>query len=226
MNEHKGLKSENQIIDSIKSGDTKMRPHWYFVVRGTLIAFALLVTFFLLILAISFIVFALQQNGGLFAAGFGLLGLGVFFQALPWSIILLSLALVLVLLILLKRYSFIYHQPSLYVLLVLIVIIAVGNFLIEAANFHRRIEQNDIPGIETVYQYETTPENYIYRGTIIQLLPQGFVIQEADGETSTILVAPGATLNLSLFKLGEFVMIFGEPTMPTATIDMYGVQSM
>lgn len=216
--------SENQIIDAIKKGNAKMRPRWYFVVQGILIVFACLMTFFLLILAISFIVFALQQNGGLLATGFGLTGWAVFFHALPWSVILLSLALVLILLVLLKRYSFIYHQPSLYILLVLIIVIALGSFFIEAINFHHRIEENDIPGIETVYQYETTPQNYIYRGEIVELAPNGFVLENAIGETSTFQVASSAVLNLSLFKIGDFVMVFAEP-YATATFDMYGVQT-
>lgn len=216
--------SENQIIDAIKKGNTKMRPRWYFVLRGILIVLACLMIFFLVILAISFIVFALQQNGGFLATGFGLTGWAIFFHALPWSVILLSLALIIILFILLKRYSFIYHQPSLYILLVLVIVIALGSFFIEAINFHRTIEENNIPGIETVYQYETTPQNYIYRGQIIGLVQNGFILQNAIGETSTFQVASSAVLNLSLFKIGDFVMVFAEP-YATATFDMYGVQS-
>jgi hypothetical protein len=223
MTDNQGSTSENKILDSIKSGGTKMRPRWYFLVQGVLVVIACLFTLFLLIFAVSFIIFALQQNGGFLAAGFGLAGWAVFFHALPWSVLLLSLALVLILLLLLKRYSFIYHQPSLYLLLILVVIIALGSFFIEAINFHSRIENNDIPVVENVYQYETAPENYIYRGEIVALLQNGFILQNAIGETSTFLLPPGVTLNLSLFKVGEFVMIYGQP-YATATIDIYGAQ--
>lgn len=223
MAENHSSISENKIIEAIKSGNTKMRPRWYFVVQGILIVLAAILTFFLLILAVSFIIFALQENGGFLAAGYGVTGWETFFTALPWSIILLCFALVLILIILLKRYSFIYKRPSLYLILILIIVITLGSFIIEALNFHRRIENNDIPLIESVYQYETAPKNYIYRGKIIQFVESGFVIQNAIGQTSTFLDAPGVNLDLNLFKIGEFVMIFGQ-RQSTTTIDMYGVQ--
>lgn len=215
---------ENQIIAAIKSGNTKMRPRWYFVVRGILIIFAIILTLTLTIFTVSFIVFVLGQNGGFLATHFGLTGWEIFFEALPWSVLLLSLALLLTLLLLLKNYSFIYKQPALYILLVLVVVVSIGSFFIEAINFHTRVEENDIPILENVYQYETTPQNYIYRGTIIELVKNGFVLENIAGQTSTFILPPGVTLNLSLFKLGESVMIFGEP-YNTGTVDMYGVQT-
>jgi hypothetical protein len=221
--ELKNKRKEDQIIKAIKSGDNKMRPHWFFVLQGALVIIAAITTFFLILLAVSFIIFALQQNGGFMAVGFGLMGWGIFFRALPWTVLLLCFALVLILLVLLKRYSFVYHQPSLYLLLILVVVIGLGSFFIEAINLHRRIEENDIPGLQMVYQYETAPENYIYRGRIVAFLPNGFILSNPAGETSTILIATGTTLNLNLFKIGDFVMIFGEPGA-TATIDMYGLQ--
>jgi hypothetical protein len=226
MAENEDIKKENQIIDAIKSGNTKMRPHWYFVVRAILMVIALILTLFLVVYTISFIIFALQQNGGIMATSFGLLGWGVFFRAIPWSVLLLSLALILILLVLLRQYSFINHQPSLYILLLLIVVIALSTFFIAASNFHRRIEENDIPVIGEVYQYETSPENYIYQGRIVQLISGGFVLQNAIGQTSTFIVAPSTTLDLSLFTIGTFVKIFGQlDPRASATIDMYGIQS-
>lgn len=216
--------SENPIIAAIRSGDTKMRPRWYFVIQSILVVIAAVLILVLLILAISFIVFALEQNGGFFAASFGLTGWEILFLALPWSIILLSIALLLILIILLKRYEFIYQQPSLYVLLVLVVVIAIGSFFIEAVNFHTRIEENNIPVLENIYHYETTPQNYIYRGMIVQFLNNGFVLENTAGQTSTFLVPPGVTLNLTLFKLGQYVMVFGEPGA-SDTVNMYGIES-
>ena len=219
------MPEDNQIIHAIKSREAKMRPRWYFITRGVLIAISLFLILILLLLAVSFIVFVLGQNGGSFATGFGLTGWIIFFRALPWSVLLLSCALILVLLLLLKRYPFIYHQPSLYVLLVLVIVIGLGTFLIEALNIHLRIENNDIPVLENVYQYETTPENYIYRGKVVELIPNGFVLENAIGETSTFRVASSVLLNLGLFKIGDFVMVFGE-SHATASVDMYGIQSM
>ena len=219
---------DNHIFQAIKASNQKMHSKRYFLLQSILVAIAILLTFVLIIIAVSFIIFALEQNGGFLAAGFGLTGWAIFFRALPWSVVLLSLALILVMLLMLKRYPFVYKQPGLYLLLILIIVIALGSFFIEAINLHRRIEENNIPVIGSLYQYETTPANFIYRGKVIQLVQNGFVLQDLYGNTSTFIAASGTTLNVSGLAIGDHVLIFGEPeasaTLPT--ISIYGIENM
>lgn len=147
----------NHVFEAIKSRQSKMRPRWYFVVQAGLMILAVVLMFALVLFLVSFIIFALEQNGGLFAIHFGLNGWYSFLNALPWSVLLLSLALILILAVLLKRYAFVYHQPFLYLLLVLIVVISLTSFFLAASSFHRGFLHTNLPLIGSFYSYEMAP---------------------------------------------------------------------
>lgn len=49
------------------------------------------------------------------------------------------------------------------------------------------------------------------------------MIENAAGQTSTIIVASGTELSLVNFKIGDTVIIFGR-NESTATIEIFGVQ--
>jgi hypothetical protein len=218
---------DNDVIDQIKSNKTKMRPRSYFIFRAVLLIVIAVIVFLLLLFFVSFIIFVLRQDGGLLAVNYGVSGWDVFFHALPWSLLLLSLALILTLALLLKRYAFIYHQPFLYSLLALIIVVSLGSVFVAATSLHPGImsyaTRNGLPLIQGVYQFEMAPPGNIYRGEVIQMIPSGFILEEADGETSTIIIASNTPFAAADFPVGDYVVIFGHPAS-TATIEVFGMQ--
>lgn len=221
---------EKDVIDQIKSSNTKMRPRWYFIFRAVLLTLAVILLFLLILFFVSFVIFALRADGGLLAASYGFNGWDVFFHALPWTLILLSLILILGLIFLLKRYEFVYHQPFLYPLLGLIIVVALASFFLSATSLHPGIfsyaSHNDMPLVEGMYQFEMNPPpDGIYRGEVIAVAPGSFVLQEDNGQTSTVLIAsntfPGG---INDFSVGDYVMIFGHPAFTTATIEVFSIQ--
>ncbi len=223
-------KDVNNVIDQIKSHHTKMRPRWYFIIRAVLAIIGAVVLFLLVLFLLSFMLFALKEDGGLLAVNYGFTGWYVFLHALPWSLLFLSVALILTLALLLKRYAFIYHQPFLYSLLILIVVVSLGSFLLAATSFHQGIfryaSEDHLPFVQGVYQFEMAPPpGGIYRGEIAELIPGGFIIQEADGETSTVIIASDTGTGENAFNVGDYVIIFGHP-YATATIEVFGIQRM
>jgi hypothetical protein len=225
--ESESLRMEHNVFDNIKSGKTKMRPRWYFAVRTALVAIAVMMLFLLLFFIASFTIFVLQVNGGFFAIHFGFSGFETFIGSLPWSLLLLSIALILILVILLRRYPFIYHQPFLYTLLALIVVISLATFILMASSFHagifRYASRNQLPLINGVYQFETTSINNVYRGQIISLIPNGFVLENAIGHTSTVVMAPSASSEVDSLQMGDYVIIFGQH-VATDTLEASGVE--
>jgi hypothetical protein len=217
------MNNTSNVFEAIKSGQAKMRPRWYFVAQTGLAIAAVVLMFALLLFFVSFIIFVLQQDGGLFATHFGFMGWYSFFRALPWTILLLSLALILILAVLLKRYAFVYHQPFLYLLLVLIVVISLTSFFLAATSFHRGVLHSNLPLIGDVYHYEMTTPQDVYRGQITSLFSNGFIIENAIGQTSTIIIASDTPLSITNFKIGDTVIIFGR-NESTATIEIFGAQ--
>jgi hypothetical protein len=148
---------------------------------------------------------------------------------LPWSLLLLSLALVLILWILLRRYAVVYHQPFLYALLILIVIISLACFFVSASAIHggifRYASRNRIPVISGVYEFETAPMSGVYRGEVVVLASSSFILGNPFGQTSTVLVMPQASSELAELNPGNYVIIFGHG-VATATIEADGLEEV
>jgi hypothetical protein len=219
----------DEVIKTIKSGEAKMHSRAYFVAQTALAIIGAVVLFFLILFFATFIIFALQQNGGFFAINFGPGGWGVFLQSLPWTLLLLSFALVLILWILLRRYSVVYHQPFLYVLLILVVVVSLTCIFVSAGAIHggiyRYVSRNQVPVMAGVYEFETAPMSGIYRGQVIALATSSFVLGNQFGQTSTVLVTPAASLELSELTPGDYVIIFGRG-IATATIEASGLEEI
>lgn len=223
------MKNDDIIIEKIRSGDAKMRSRSYFVTQGILALLAAVFLFLLILFLVTFVIFSLEENGGLFAIGFGLTGWAIFFESLPWTVLLLSLALILTLWILLRRYAVVYQQPFLYTLLILIAAISLVCFFIPPPLFQggvlQYVSENPLPVVSGVYEYETTPTRDIYRGEVLLLIANGFVLENALGHTSTVFMAPGAGAELEDIGPGEYVLIFGR-LVASSTIEASGLEQI
>lgn len=221
---------ENAVINTIKSGEVKMHSRSYFIAQTLLAALGAVLVFFFILFISTFIIFALQENGGLFAAGFGPPGWLIFLNSLPWSLLLLSIVLVLLLWLLLRRYAVVYHQPFLYLLLILIVVISLTCFFLSAgainAGIFRYVSRNQIPVVTGVYEFETAPMSGIYRGEVLMLATSSFIIENALQQTSTVLIVPAAASSeLEGLAPGDYVIIFGHG-IATATIQANGIETI
>lgn len=220
---------KDKLIDTIKSGEVKMHSRGYFVARVIVTVIASVLLFLLIFFVATFIIFALQLNGGFYATGFGPSGWLIFLSALPWSLLLLSIALVLLLWILLRRYAIVYHQPFLYILLILIVVLSLAYFCFSTSSLHggifRYVSRYPVPVMTGVYEFETAPMSGIYRGQVIALATSSFILANAAGETSTVFMLPGTVRELANLEPGDYVIIFGRG-VATATIDASGVETI
>jgi hypothetical protein len=218
---------EDRVIDVIKKKEVKMRPRSYFVGRTIAIAAASVVLFLLLIYVVSFIIFALHQNGVWFAPDFGLSGWSLFLTALPWGLFTLSLILLILLANLLMRYAFIYHQPLFYFLFAFILVTLLGAFFLAASSFQPGLFQyaaQNIPIVGTFYTNETALPASVHRGLIVSFLPDGggFVIDNGLGVTSTVVAAQGVVF-IENFHVGDTVLVFGTRSA-TGTISAFGIE--
>jgi hypothetical protein len=220
-------KIEKNILDAIKTGKTKMRPRWFFVLRTVLVIVSVVMLFAILFYIASFIIFALHQDGVWFAPDYGMGGWTLLLGGLPWGLLLLSFALLILLAFILSRYPLVYHYPPFYFIPLFVIFVVLGSFLIAASSFHEgvlRYATENIPIVGSFYQYETEDSASIHRGEIVAIGQNVFIIANASGITSTVISAPGVIF-VDGFRVGEVVAVFGDRESD-GTIQAFGVRKV
>lgn len=204
------------VISQIKSGDTKMRPRWYFVLKTTFYAISTILVSIILLFIVSLVIFILRKNGVIFVPLFGLRGLGVFILSLPWILISLSIAFVIVLEILIKHYSFSYKRPLLYSLLGIVVITSIGGVIIFKARMHdgliKYAEDTKLSVIRTFYkEYGLQKLDNVYIGNIKEIFEDGFVMTDSHGENVAVAITENTTLPKNIhLEEGDNVVVLGD----------------
>jgi hypothetical protein len=222
---------EDKIFDAIKSGDLKMRPRWYFILRDVLGVIAIVIVLLVVVYLASFIIFVLHQSGAWFVPVFGLSGWFALFSALPWLLVLLSAIFVIVLAILVKRYQFSYQWPMLYSFLGVVFLIAAACFLFIESSFYNQFFSSsiaeDVPFLGMYYPgFGTLGPNDVHRGIIASTNPDGFVLEDNGGGTSTIFIATSTIVPLGPgFQQGDMIVVFGDRST-TGTIFAAGVERL
>lgn len=201
---------EKNVFDAIGHGDVKMRPRWHFVVRAVFVATGSVVFFLLLVYFASTALATLYRNGVWAAPAFGLSGWLLFLRSLPLVLIGFTLIFVIVIALLARHYAFVYHQPLVYLLLIIAGLTTIASFLIAPTAFNRAIfnyTAGNLPFAQSFYVYEETTPSAVHRGEIIAFTSNGFVLRDIDGDvTATVVFAMASTS----FGLGDVVVVFGD----------------
>ncbi len=208
--------TKNEILQKIKKGKVKMRPKVYFALRGVLIALGIIfVTLFVLYL-LSFIFFNLRLTGIWYLPRFGFPGLRLLFISSPWALILIAIVLIIILEILVKRFSFAYRRPILYSILAIVIIIFLVSFIIGKTQFHpelfQRAREGHLPIVGDFYQgYGLPGPHDVHHGMISEITDNGFQIEKPDGEVVDIIVTPATNFPSGQdLEKGNMVVVFGK----------------
>lgn len=207
-------KIKNKILESIKSGSLKMKPKWQFILAGVLFIIGVVLLLSALLILTSFIFFSVNQSGIGFGPAFGPRGIMVFLKYLPWALIGLSLIFVVILEILVRRYSFGYRKPLLFSLIAIILIVIAGGII--AAPLHKepfkRAYENRLPFAGPIYRgFYPVKQNLrdINKGKIIEMFEDGFLIKNPE-EKLRVFLPEKTPLQFKILKLGDNVIIFGK----------------
>ena len=230
MTEEEKKNLKNKILEQVKAGKVKMRPRSYFVWRGVLLALLLITVVLFALFIVSFIVFSIRTSGLGYLSAFGVRGFMPFLGGLPWLLVLVAIALVVILEILVKQYSFAYKKPLLYsVVGVLVFVVAVGAFAGNAPfheKFLERAHERRLPLAGGLYRGigEKLPRN-VYTGEVIEVVEDGFVLLTRDGKSLDITVTSETRMphGQTLLK-GQEVFVAGE--MDGKTIKAFGVRRL
>ena len=207
---------QERILSAIKSGQVKMRPKWHFVFRAALATIGAMLLLLTLLYLASFILFILRQTGVLFVSTFGLRGAFAFLIHLPWLLIFFVLVFVVVLEILVRRYSFAYRRPLLYSAFVILLLVLVGGYIVEASHVHRRISMyardRSVPFARGLYRgYGEQRFRNIHPGDITEFLGNGFRLRTRRAEDLNVIITPRTRIPFDAkFIVGDRVVVFGE----------------
>lgn len=211
-----GLRVGEEVLEAIRSGKAKMRPRWRFTAQAILIIVIALLVVLLLVYIASSIMFDLEKTGAWSAPLFGFAGWYVFAQAVPWLLIFLSALAILLVTFLVRHYSFAYHWPVLYLLVAIILLAIGGSVLVSRTPLYGQL-------------FDGVPEvDRLYRGEVLTITGGGdsFLLEDARGHTSTVLVTSGTFFpNGRGLRPGDLVVIFGSRDS-SVTITAAGVDRL
>lgn len=206
--------SEN-IFAAIKNGAVEMRPKWHFILNIALLITGTVLAILTLIFIASFIFFSLRQNGSWFVSDFGVKGWEAFIFSLPWILLIVAGIFIIIVNVLVKKYSFSYGRPLLYSALGIIGFTGLIGFLISLTPFHSSLlieaENEHLPIAGTIYrQYGHRNLGNIITGRIIGQNANSFGLYSQDREILTIIITPYTVVPRSGINVSEVVVVLGE----------------
>ncbi len=143
---------KDNILKAIEAGKVSMRPRWHFVLQAALLLIGTVLAVLALVYLVSFIFYISGQRHGL----------GELLSSLPWLLLLLAAVFIVILEILVRKYSFAYRKPMLYTVFLILALVIVSGFLIARTSFHRnlfdRAHRGELPFGGPFYRhYEPRP---------------------------------------------------------------------
>jgi len=205
-----------KVIDKVKSGQIKMKSKMHFILKTTLFFLITSFTALFVVFLISFIIFILKANGVWFLPGFGFKIIGTFFISLPWILILIAIALIIVLELLVKNFSFAYRRPIFYSILIIIMFVALGSFAIEKTKMHNdlflKAKEGKLSIAGKFYRgLEKSKSPYMHKGIILEVIDDGFYLKTFNGEILAIIIDSETKLPLDRgIDNNDQVIILGE----------------
>ena len=198
------------------------------MLRGLLWVVATLMVALIAVYLLSFVMFALRESGLMFAPLFGWTGIMLFIVSSPWMLIATSGVFLVVLYMLVSRYSFSYQKPLVYSMVGLVLLVIALSSLIQATNLHGRArdfaERHGVLGLAPMYRdIGERPARDITRGTVGELAETGFTLTTESGESYTVELTERTKLPRQIeLTEGDAVYVFGP--LKEGRIDAFGVR--
>ncbi len=220
-----------KVLKAIDSGKVKMRPRWHFVFRTALWAMGVILAALTLLYLVSFVIFALHQSGSWFVPGFGLRGLPIFLSSIPWLLVAVALIFIILLEVLVKRYSFAYARPLLYSVIAVILFVMLGGLVVAKTPLHRGLFrqalENHLPLAGGLYRgYGMMRPRNIALGIVTEIPDAGrFLIQNRVGEIIEVMVTAETYFPFGKdIAVGDTIVAFGQ--QQNGRIKAWGVRKI
>ncbi len=196
---------KEKVILKIEKGEVKMRSRRYFFLKTTLVVGLI----FLLSLSVlylgSLIIFVFRANDIMLFSGMGFQGIRAVLWAFPWYLIILIVTLIVLAEVMAKEFPFVYRRPLMYSFLGIVVLVALGSFMVEAMSVHRTFfdmaKEERLPVMGGMYKH--------LGGIDIDNAYFG-VLLEKDGNTWKMELESGETVLLEITRRTKGIRMLDE----------------
>ncbi|MEK7631401.1 MAG: hypothetical protein AAB445_00840 [Patescibacteria group bacterium] len=216
------------IEAAINTGRVHMRPRWHFVLRAIVRIAAVVLTSLIALYLVSFVLFTLRASGVGVLTGFGWRGMIAYVTSLPWLIIVVTLSLLVLLEIGIRRFGIGYRRPIAYTLLGMLMALAVSGVMLTQTNLHTRWDaaaaDQHLPIFGGLYRgFGPRSQHAATAGTIIRIHPNAFSLQGDDGTLYTVTYNTNTRLpQPEAIAVGEHVIVGGD--VEGTTITAFGIR--
>lgn len=131
----------NKILKIIEEKKIAMKPKWYFVLRAALAITGVVGLLVATLFVTSFVVFTMMHNGIARIPLDTAFGWMLVARNAPWMLIVIAIIFMVLLEVLVRRYSFSYKRPLTYTATGIILLCALGSFLLVKTPFHEGMLQ-------------------------------------------------------------------------------------
>ncbi len=207
------------ILHKIGSKEVTMRPRLYFAVRIALVVVLSIVTLLLSIFIINLVFFSLRVSSHLMLLGFGLRGVLSFLHLFPWLPLIGDIFFLVVLVKLLRKFSFGYRMPILYLLgCIFLFSLGAGLALDKETTMNDRLfiraERNELPApLGSLYMHARrlpAPEDGMCKCRILMIGDTMMTVVDTKAgaeKTFSIPLLPDAP---TPFSEGDIIFITGD----------------
>lgn len=196
---------KDSVLSALQKENVQMKPRWHFVLRGIFLVLGIIIILLTALYVSSSIVFSLRQTGVWLVPYFGFSGWLTFVRSLPWLLLILMVAFIVILEILVKRYEFAYGKPFMYSAVVILLLVIAGGVALGMTSLH---EWNEDPLSSTYTQPHevtvgtVTSETFSKNGST-------YMIQDAHGQKITVSADKNTSLPDGRLKVGDQALIIG-----------------
>lgn len=223
------------VMKAIHEQEVRMRPRWQFVLVSVLVATGTITLMLAIMYALSLAVFFLHQSGAWFVPAFGARGWMEFMRSVPWLLVVLVSAFIVLLEVLVRRYQFVYRKPLMLSVAGIIGLIALGSTVLAVMPFHGAMAGYAIrgvlpPPVDQLYRPDNrriVRTDSIHRGMIVGTSSEGFMVAEGgDGDSVMVVVSGDTRLPYGQdFTVGDIIVVVGD-RVGTGTVRAFGIRSV
>lgn len=210
-----------KVMRAIQEGAVRPLPRWRFVASSFVFAAAALgaLAFALYVASVAF--FLLRESGLIAELSLGMRGWYAFLHATPLPLLGVFALLALLSTWVVRHYGFAYRRPGIATGLLVLLVVCVGGYLLAQTTLHRRLAYAARHGglspllgfwYQGPFSVPRVPE--AYTGTIMEVLPDGFLAVDSDDDrvvhvviSADTAVAPGFVI-----KAGQRIVAVGDAT--------------
>ena len=161
----------------------------------------------------------MRSSGLWFLPGLGFRGLGILFNSLPWLLIFITVVSVIVLELLIRRFSFSYRRPLVYSIFGVFILVLLGGLAVAKTHWHADIfwqaQEGRLPIAGEFYRQFGAPKlNFVHSGLVATTTDGSFDLETGRGETLRIFIASSTRFSLDknqeIIKKDDQVIILGK----------------